>query len=168
MSEPERESMEVDVLFVGAGPATLASAYHLMKQVEAQNARRRSRADPIEPPVILVIEKAAGIGDHQLSGGVMNPKAIEELMPDYQRAGLSDRTDLRQGLLLAVLPQRARSSPRSSPPFFQKKGYHVVSLSDVAKWLAEKCEELGVEIYPGFAGAKISDRGRPRRRRPYR
>ena len=77
MSEPERESMEVDVLFVGAGPATLSSAYHLMKQVEAHNeACEKTGQDPIEPPTVLVIEKAAGIGDHQLSGGVMNPKAI--------------------------------------------------------------------------------------------
>ena len=63
MSEPERESMEVDVLFVGAGPATLASAYHLMKQVEEQNAQAEKKGTPqIEPPVILVIEKAAGSG----------------------------------------------------------------------------------------------------------
>ena len=88
MSEIERESMEVDVLYVGAGPATLASAYHLMNQVEAHNEKcEKTGEEPIEPPVILVIEKAAGIGDHQLSGGVMNPKGIEELMPDYKEQG---------------------------------------------------------------------------------
>ena len=71
MSEIERESMEVDVLYVGAGPANLASAYHLMKQVEAHNeSAEKTGADPIEPPVILVIEKAAGVGEHQLSGAV--------------------------------------------------------------------------------------------------
>ena len=80
MSEPERESMEVDVLFVGAGPATLASAYHLMKQVEEHKAQCEKTGEPqIEPPVILVIEKAAGVGDHQLSGGVMNPRAISTM-----------------------------------------------------------------------------------------
>ena len=88
MTEPERESMEVDILYVGAGPATLASAYHLMKQVEAHNAVcEKLGEEPIEPPTILVIEKAAGVGDHQLSGGVMNPKAIKELMPDYIEQG---------------------------------------------------------------------------------
>ena len=77
MTEPERESMEVDVLYVGAGPATLSSAYHLMKQVEAHNAAcEKTGEEPIEPPTILVIEKAAGIGDHQLSGGVMNNQSI--------------------------------------------------------------------------------------------
>ena len=68
MSEIERESMEVDVLFVGAGPATLASALHLANQVEAHNSRVASEGgDPIEPPTILVIEKAAAVGDHMLS-----------------------------------------------------------------------------------------------------
>ena len=88
MSEIERESMEVDVLFVGAGPANLASAYHLMKQVEAHNeAAEKSGGEPVEPPVILVIEKAAGVGEHQLSGAVMNPRAIAELIPDFVEQG---------------------------------------------------------------------------------
>ena len=69
MSEIERESLEVDVLFVGAGPATLASAYHLVRGVEAHNESAVERGvSPIEPPTILVIEKAANVGDHQLSG----------------------------------------------------------------------------------------------------
>ena len=84
MSEIERESMEVDVLYVGAGPATLASAYHLMKSIAAHNEKCKETGDePIEEPTVLVIEKAAGLGDHQLSGAVMNPRAIEELIPDY-------------------------------------------------------------------------------------
>jgi len=82
MSEIERESMEVDVLYVGAGPANLSSAYHLMKRVEAHNeAAAAEGREPMEPPVILVIEKAAGIGDHQLSGAVINTAAFAELRP---------------------------------------------------------------------------------------
>ena len=69
MSEPERESMEVDVLYVGAGPGNLASAYHLVKQIEAQNAEaEKSGGTAIEMPVILIIEKGAGLGDHQQIG----------------------------------------------------------------------------------------------------
>ena len=157
MSEPERESMEVDVLFVGAGPATLASAYHLMKQVEEQNAQAEKKGEPqIEPPVILVIEKAAGVGDHQLSGGVMNPKAIEELMPDYKEQGFPIEQTCDKAYFWQFFRNMTIKLPALfTPPFFQKKGYHVVSLSDVAKFLAEKCEELGVEIYPGFAASEV-------------
>jgi len=89
MSQPvERESMEVDVLFIGAGPATLASALHLVQGVEAHNARaEKAGGTPIEPPTILVLEKGAEVGDHMLSGAVMNPKAIAELIPDHLDKG---------------------------------------------------------------------------------
>ena len=157
MSEVERESMEVDVLFVGAGPATLASAYHLMNQVEAHNARcEKTGEEPIEPPVILVIEKAAGVGDHQLSGGVMNPKAIKELMPDYIEQGFPIEQTCDKAYFWQFFRSATIKLPAFlTPPFFQKKGYHVVSLSDVVKWMAGKCEEKGIEIYPGFAASEV-------------
>jgi electron-transferring-flavoprotein dehydrogenase len=155
MSEPERETMEVDVLFVGAGPATLASAYHLMKEVERHNEQAEANGQsPIEPPTVLVIEKSAGIGDHQLSGGVMNPRAIKELIPDFAEQGFPTEYICDDSQFMAFLPGMAVKSP-VVPPNFRKNGYHIVSLSDVAKWLGEKCEEVGVEIYPGFAGAEI-------------
>jgi electron-transferring-flavoprotein dehydrogenase len=159
MSQPERESMEVDVLFVGAGPATLASAYHLMKQVEQHNqqAERTGRA-PIEPPSVLVIEKGGAVGDHMLSGAVMNPRAIRELIPDFEAQGFPTEYVCDKDMTYVFLPKRSFPSP-INPPFFQKKGYHVISLSNVAKWLAEKCEALGVDIYPGFAGDRILTEG---------
>ena len=159
MSEPERESMEVDVLFVGAGPATLASAYHLMKEVERHNERAAAQGrPPIEPPTVLVIEKGANVGDHQLSGGVMNPRAIRELIPDFVEQGFPTEYICDDAAFMAFLPGMAIRSP-VTPPNFQKKGYHVVSLSNVVKWMAEKCEALGVEIYPGFAGAELLTEG---------
>jgi len=159
MSEPERESMEVDILYVGAGPATLASAYHLVKQIEAYNETAANEGrDAIEPPTILVIEKAAGVGDHQLSGAVMNPRAIAELMPDFADQGFPTEHICDDDAFYIFTAKRAIRSP-VTPPNFQKKGYHVVSASNVAKWLGEKCEELGIEIYPGFAGAQILTEG---------
>jgi electron-transferring-flavoprotein dehydrogenase len=159
MAEPERESMEVDILYVGAGPATLASAYHLMKQVEAHNeACEKTGELPIEPPTILVIEKAAGIGDHQLSGGVMNPRAIKELMPDYLEQGFPIEYTCEKDYFWMFTRKGTIKSP-ITPPMFKKKGYQVVSLSNVVKWLAEKCEEIGIEIYPGFAAAEILTEG---------
>ncbi len=155
MSEPERESMEVDVLYVGAGPANLASAYHLSKQIEARNALAEKEGQaPIEPPVILVIEKAAAAGDHQLSGAVVNPKAIAELMPDFVEQGFPTEHIVTDSQFVIFTRKRTIKAP-ICPPQFQKKGYHVVSLSNVVRWMAEKCEEAGIEIYPGFAAAQV-------------
>ena len=159
MSQPERESMEVDILYVGAGPATLASAYHLTKQIEAHNARAEaSGGTPIEPPTILVIEKAAGVGDHQLSGAVINPRAISELMPDFVEQGFPTEYVATRSQFMAFFRNFTIRSP-IVPPFFQKNGYHVASLSNVVKWMAEKCEEIGIEIYPGFAASELLTEG---------
>jgi electron-transferring-flavoprotein dehydrogenase len=159
MSEPERESMEVDVLFVGAGPANLASAYHLMKQVEAWNESAEAEGrSPVEPPAVLVIEKAAEIGDHQLSGAVINPRAIRELMPDFVEQGFPTEHEVTDSAFMGFTRSFTVKSPVCPPPF-QKNGYHVASLSSVVKWLGAKCEELGVDIYPGFAAAEILTEG---------
>ena len=159
MSEIERESMEVDVLFVGAGPANLAAAYHLMKSVEAHNENAAAAGkEPIETPVVLVIEKAAGVGDHQLSGAVINPIALRELMPDFVEQGFPTEYVANDSQFMFFTRGPSIKSP-VCPPMFQKNGYHVASLSNVAKWLGEKCEEMGVEIYPGFAAAQILTEG---------
>ena len=155
MSEIERESMEVDVLFVGAGPATLASAIHLMNQVEAHNrAAEKSGTPPIEPPTVLVLEKSANIGDHMLSGAVMNPRAIRELVPDFEAQGFPTEHVCDYAGFWVFHPKGKLSVP-IVPPNFQKKGYHVVSLNKVARWLVERAEAAGVEVYPGFAGDEL-------------
>jgi electron-transferring-flavoprotein dehydrogenase len=152
MSQPvERESMEVDVLYVGAGPATLASSLHLMQRIEAHNQVEGNQ--PIEPPTILVIEKGASVGEHVLSGGVMNPKAIRELVPDFEAQGFPTEYVCDYAGFWLFHPKGKMSLP--APPNFRKKGYHVVSLSKVTRWMAERCEAAGVEIYPGFAGDEL-------------
>ena len=155
--EIERESMEVDVLFVGAGPATLASAWRLAQGVEEHNARVESEGGvPIEPPTILVIEKGAEVGDHMLSGAVMNPKAIKELMPDHLERGFPVEHVVKKSMLKFFTKKYSFGPPQfATPPQFYKNGYYVVSLNRVAKWMAEQCEQAGIEIYPGFAGDKI-------------
>jgi len=157
MSEIERESMEVDVLFVGAGPATLASAIHLMNQVEAWNATASEQGRvPIEPPTVLVIEKSAEVGDHMLSGGVMNPRSIRELIPDFEQQGFPTEYVCDYAGFWLFHPKGKLAAPSfATPPNFRKKGYHVVSLNRVAKWMAERAEAAGVEIYPGFAGDQL-------------
>jgi electron-transferring-flavoprotein dehydrogenase len=146
MNSPvEREVMEVDVLYVGAGPATLASAYHLMQSCEARG---------IAAPSVLVIEKAAEVGDHMLSGAVVNPRAIAELMPDFAEQGFPTEYVCTRDMTYLFVGKAAIPLP-VNPPFFKKKGYHVASLSNISKWLAKKCEEKGVEIYSGFAGDQL-------------
>jgi electron-transferring-flavoprotein dehydrogenase len=146
MSAPaEREIMEVDVLFVGAGPATLASAYHLMRTCEARG---------IAPPSVLVIEKGAEVGDHLLSGAAVNPRAVAELMPDFVAQGFPTEYVCTKDMTYLFVGKAAIPLP-VNPPFFRKKGYHVASVSNIAKWLAKKCEEKGIEIYAGFAADQL-------------
>ena len=155
MAEIERESMEVDILFVGAGPATLACAIHLMNQIEVHNrAAETNGAAPVEPPTVLVLEKGASVGDHMLSGGVMNPRAIRELVPDFAEQDFPTEYVCDYAGFWIFHPKGKTAAP-FVPPNFQKKGYHVVSLNKVAKWMAERAEAAGVEIYPGFAGDQI-------------
>ena len=152
---PERESMEVDVLFVGAGPATLASALHLMNQIEAHNRDARARGvAEIDSPTVLILEKGASVGDHMLSGACMNPKALRELVPDFEQQGFPTEYVCSYAGFWIFHPKGKLNVP-IVPPNFRKKGYHVVSLSNVAKWMAERTEAAGVQIFPGFAGDKL-------------
>jgi electron-transferring-flavoprotein dehydrogenase len=160
----ERESMQVDVLYIGAGPATLASCIHLLSRVEAWNrdAEKQGRP-PIEPPSVLVLEKSASVGDHMLSGAVINPRALRELVPDFEQQGFpTEYVCDYAGFWLFHPKGRLKLAP--VPPNFRKgrklltrrrKGYQVASLNNVAKWLAERAEAAGVEIYPGFAGDRL-------------
>lgn len=141
----DRESMEVDVLYVGAGPATLASAYHLMQTCRARG---------LEPPSVLVIEKSAAVGDHALSGACINPRGIAELMPDYLEQGFPLEYTCDAPMTYVYLKNAAFRLPVNLPEF-RKKGYLVASLNKVVKWLAEKCEAQGVDIYAGFAGDRL-------------
>src|SRR5687767_2047487 len=140
MGASERETIEVDVLFVGAGPATLASAYHLVETCAARG---------LEAPSVLVIEKGAEVGDHMLSGAVINPRAIRELMPDFVEQGFPTEYVCTDDMTYLFVGKTAIRLPVNLP-IFRKKGYHVASLYNVARWLAKKCEEKGVAIYAGF------------------
>jgi len=157
----ERESMEVDVLFIGAGPATLASAIHLMNEVEAFNKGAEAAGrPPVEPPSVLVLEKAANVGDHMLSGAVMNPRALRELVPDFEEQGFPTEYVCNYAGFWLFHPKGRIALPQiATPPNFRKRGYHVISLNNVAKWMAERAEAAGVEIYPGFAGDKLLTEG---------
>jgi electron-transferring-flavoprotein dehydrogenase len=136
--EIERERLDVDILFVGAGAATLAAAIRLADLC---------RESGTELPQILVIEKAAEIGGHQLSGAVIDPRAIRELFPDFMEQGFPLQYECTKDAVYFLTKKRAIRSPLT-PPMLANHGNLVVSLSDLVKWLGAKAEERGIEITP--------------------
>ena len=151
----ERETLEFDVVFVGAGPANLSGALHLARLVkqhqETAGADKRHELGDIE---IAVIEKGASIGAHILSGALMDPRALSELIPDFVEQGAPLESPVKEDHFLYLTPKLALRSPITPPPL-KNHGYYIVSLNRLTGWLGEKCEEAGVNIFPEFPGADL-------------
>ncbi len=142
----DRESMEFDVVIVGGGPAGLAAAIRL-KQLAAERGSAVS---------VCVLEKGSEIGAHILSGAVMDPRALEELVPDWREKGAPLDTPVARDRFLLLSESRAFRVPDVlMPPTLRNRGNFIVSLGSVCRWLAEQAEALEVEIYPGFAAAEV-------------
>ncbi len=135
----EREAMEFDVVIVGAGPAGLAAAIRL-KQLSPD-------------ATVCVVEKASEVGAHVLSGAVIEPRALAELLPDWREAGAPLHTEAKDDRFLFLTRTRAIRLP--TPPQMHNEGNYIVSLGDVCRWLGTQAEASGVEIYPGFAAASV-------------
>ncbi|HEX9432053.1 MAG TPA: electron transfer flavoprotein-ubiquinone oxidoreductase [Burkholderiales bacterium] len=137
-----RESMQYDVVIVGAGPAGLAAAI---------------RAKQVAPDVsVCVLEKGSEVGAHILSGAVMDPRAIAELLPDWKAQGAPLNTPVTKDRFLFLGEKGHLETPAFLlPACFQNHGNYVVSLGNVCRWLGKQAEALGVEIFPGFAAAEV-------------
>jgi electron-transferring-flavoprotein dehydrogenase len=136
---PPREAMEFDVLVVGAGPAGLSAAIRL-KQINPELS-------------VCVVEKGSEVGAHILSGAVLEPRALKELFPECDPGLIPLSTPATEDKFLFMLPGKA--IPMPTPPQMDNHGNYIVSLGNVVRWLGQQAEELGVEIYPGFAAAEL-------------
>src|SRR3954470_17858879 len=139
---PARESMEFDVVIVGAGPAGLAAAIRL-KQLAPDLS-------------VVVVEKGSEVGAHILSGAVIDPIGLDRLIPEWRNEDTPIKTAVRDDRFYWLRPSAGARPPNiMMPPLMSNHGNFIVSLANVCRWLATRAEALGVEIYPGFAAAEV-------------
>jgi electron-transferring-flavoprotein dehydrogenase len=142
VTEISREKMDYDVVIVGAGPAGLAAAIRV-KQLSPET-------------TVCLLEKGSEVGAHILSGAVVDPIALNELIPDWKEKGAPLKTEVKEDRFYVLGPKGALRMPNFlMPPLMNNHGNYAVSLGNVCRWLAQQAEALGVEIYPGFAASEV-------------
>ena len=143
----ERESMEFDVVIVGAGPAGLSTACRLMQLAQEKD----------QELMVCVVEKGSEVGAHILSGAVFETRAMDELFPDWQSMGAPLTTQVKEDHIYYLRSEeKATKLPNAmTPKTMHNEGNYIVSMGNVTRWLAEQAESLGVEVFPGFAAAEV-------------
>ena len=156
MEDVQRETMDVDILIVGGGAAGLSAALHLHGLVAKHNediANGKKQGSPIADPMIAVLEKASELGAHSLSGAVLNPVALAELIPNYREAGCPIESEVKHDAVY-YLGKKSKFKLPITPPPFKNEGNLLISLSKFNRWLGQQCEAKGINIFPGFAAVE--------------
>ena len=148
----QRETLDVDVVIVGAGPAGLAAAYKLAQLVQAHNSSGAEKK--IEPLSIAVLEKGKEIGSHALSGAVMDPRGISELIPDWLERGCPVEAPVGEDGFWFLTEKKKIAAPILPPPL-QNHGNYVVSLGEMVRWMAPLVAEMRVDLFPEFPAARV-------------
>ena len=149
----EHETLEADVVIVGAGPAGLSCAIRLA-QLARDYASKTSRAPALAPENVYVLEKGSEIGAHSLSGAVLDPRALRELFPAFASLGAPLESTVTRDRVLYLTERRAFPAP-ITPPFLRNHGNYVISLNKFTQWLGKQAEGAGVSLFPGFAGMEV-------------
>ncbi len=152
--EPGRETLEVDVLFVGAGPASLSGALHLRNLIERTIKTPTECPRTLGPVSIAIIEKGREIGAHSLSGAILDPVALVELLPDVDISTVPSAVPIREDHLCFLTSSRRILFPWL-PASFRNSGNWIISLNRFVQWLGERAEECDIDLFPGFAGTQL-------------
>jgi len=154
--EDEREVMDVDVLFVGGGVASLSGALHLSNLIKEHNKKVEESGEgkKLDEIMIALLEKGVSIGSHNISGAIMDPTALKELVPDFLEKDVPVE-GVVTGEEVCLLTKKGRIKSPITPPPLNNHGNYIVSLSKITEWLGQLVEESGVDIFPGFAGTEI-------------
>jgi len=149
----ERETLDVDVVIVGAGPAGLAAAYQLARLIKANN-ESPAAAKKLENISIAVLEKGKEIGSHAISGAVMDPRGIADLLPDWLARGCPIESPVTDDGFWLMSEKWKFSAPILPPPL-QNEGNYVLSLGEMVRWLAPIVSGMGVDLFPEFAASRV-------------
>jgi electron-transferring-flavoprotein dehydrogenase len=154
MEHVERETLETDVLIVGAGPAGLACALRLTQLIQAKKEKSPSSPPLLAPENIYLLEKASELGAHSLSGAVLDPRALRELLPDFEAQGAPLESPVTSDAVYFLTRHGEWRLP-INPPFLRNHGNVIVSLNKLVKWMGELVEHAGASIFAGFAGMEV-------------